>query len=207
MDLPATNVRPPAAARPGRRDQIVVLRNIPWKVYDGLCKAREDSAGPRMAYLDGTLEIMSPARKHEYEKTLIARLVETYAEETGLSLNGYGSETFREEAKDAGVEPDECYCVGPAKKFPDFAIEVINKSGDIDKLEIYRRLKVTEVWFWKKGRFLIYRLVGRRYALREKSEVLPGLDLEEISGIVVATDESHQTEAVRAYRRTLRRRG
>jgi hypothetical protein len=26
-----------------------------------------------------------------------------------------------------------------------FAIEVINKHGDIDKLEIYRRLKVSEV--------------------------------------------------------------
>lgn len=207
MDLLATQVRPPAASRPSSRDQIVVLRNIPWEQYDGLCKARQDSAGPRMAYLDGTLEIMSPARKHEYEKKLIARLVETYGEEAGLSLNGFGSETFRKKAQDAGVEPDECYCVGPAKKFPDIAIEVIHTSGDLDKLEIYRRLKVTEVWFWQKERFWVYRLVGRRYALRERSEVLPGLELDELTRIVAATDESHQTEAVRAYRRALRRRG
>ena len=207
MDLPATPARPPAATRPRRRDQVVVLRNIPWEQYDGLCKARKDAAGPRMAYLDGTLEIMSPARKHEYEKTLIARLVETYGEETGLSLNGFGSETFRQKAKDAGVEPDECYCVGPAKKFPDIAIEVIHTHGDLDKLEIYRRFRVTEVWFWQKERFWVYRLVGKRYALCERSEVLPGLDLDELTRIVVATDESHQTEAVRAYRRTLGRRG
>src|SRR5262249_58614529 len=124
-----------------------------WEVCAALCEARSDSAGPRMAYLDGTLEIMSPARKHEHEKKLIARLLEAYGEETGLSLNGFGNETFREEAEDAGVEPDECYCVGPAKKYPDFAIEVIHKHGDVKKLEIYRRLKVTEVWFWEKGRF------------------------------------------------------
>jgi Uma2 family endonuclease len=207
MEPAETLVRPPAAPRPRGRDQIVVLRNIPWEQYDGLCEARKDSAGPRMAYLDGTLEIMSPARKHEYEKTLIGRLVETYGEEAGLSLNGFGSETFRKKAKDAGVEPDECYCVGPARKVPDFAIEVINTSGDLDKLEIYRRLKVNEVWFWQKARFWIYRLGARQYALRERSEVLPGLDLAEIAGIVVATDESHQTEAVRAYRKALRRRG
>ena len=206
MDLLATRAEPPATLRSSRRDQIVVLRNIPWEQYDGLCKARRDSAGPRMAYLDGTLEIMSPARKHEYEKKLIARLVETYGEEARLSLNGFGSETFRKKAKDAGVEPDECYCLGPAKKFPDIAIEVINTSGDIDKLEIYRRLKVTEVWFWQKGRFWVYRLVSKRYALRERSETLPGLDLDELARIVVATDESHQTEAVRAYRRALARR-
>jgi Uma2 family endonuclease len=206
MELHETQVRLPAAARPSKRDQIVVLRNIPWAQYDGLCEARKDSAGPRMAYLDGTLEIRSPARKHEDEKTLIARLVETYGEEAGLSLNGFGSETFRQKAKDAGVEPDECYCVGPAKKFPDFAIEVIHTSGDLDKLEIYRRLKVAEVWFWQKRRFWIHRLVGRRYVLRERSEVLPGLELDDVATIVRATDESHQTEAVRAYRRALRRR-
>jgi Uma2 family endonuclease len=205
MDLLATPERPPAPLR-RRRDQLVILRNIPWEQYDGLCRVRADSAGPRMAYLEGTLEIMSPARKHEFEKKLIARLLETYGEEAGLSLNGFGSETFREKAKEAGVEPDECYCVGPAKKYPDFAVEVINTSGEIDKLEIYRRLRVTEVWFWQKGRFWIYRLARGRYHLREQSDVLPGLDLGELTRIVVSTDESHQTEAVRAYRRSLRRR-
>lgn len=108
MELLAPHARRPVAARPSNRDQIVVLRNIPWEQYDGLCEARKDSAGPRMAYLDGTLEITSPARKHEHVKTLIARLVEAYGEESELSLNGFGSETFRQKAKDAGVEPDEC---------------------------------------------------------------------------------------------------
>jgi len=206
METLVTPARPPAV-RPSHRDQIVILRNLAWEQYDGLCEALGDAAGPRLAYLDGTLEIMSPARKHEYEKTLIARLIEAYAEETEISLNGFGSETFREKAKEAGVEPDECYCVGPAKKYPDFAIEVVNTSGGIDKLEIYRRLKVSEVWFWQKGQFWIYRLTGRKYAPRERSEVLPGLDLGALAKILAATDESHQTEAVRAYRRSLRHRG
>lgn len=80
-------------------------------------------------------------------------------------------------------------------------------SGGVDKLEIYRRLEVPEVWFWQKGQFWIYRLTGRKYAPRERSEVLPGLDLGALAEIIAATDESHQTEAVRAYRRSLRRGG
>jgi Uma2 family endonuclease len=196
----------PAAGRRGKSDQVVVLRDIPWEVYDALCEARSDSAGPRMAYLDGVLSIMSPARKHEYEKKLIGRLIETYAEETGLELNGFGSETLREQAKRAGVEPDECYIVGPAKKYPDFAIEVINKHAGVDKFAIYQRLGVGEVWVWKKGRFSIHRLGEEGYSLVEKSEVLPDLDLDEITKIVADTDESHQTTAVRAYRRALQER-
>jgi Uma2 family endonuclease len=159
-----------------------------------------------MAYLDGVLQIVSPSRKHEYEKTLIARLVEAYAEEAGLSLNGFGSGTFRKKEETAGVEPDECYCVGPAKKFPDLAIEVIYTHCDLDKLEIYRRLQVAEVWFWLGGRFWVHRLDGRPYRLQKRSDALPGLDLDELTGIVGSTDESHQTEAVRAYRRALRQR-
>lgn len=187
-------------------DQIVVLRNIPWTQYDAICAAREDAAGPRMAYREGVLEIASPGRRHEYKKTLMARLIEAFAEERDLALNGFGSETFRAEAKDAGVEPDECYCIGSARPVPDVAIEVVETHGEIDKLVIYARLEIPEVWFLAKGRFHVHRLGARGYRRLERSVVLRDLDLEELARIVESTDESHQTQAVRAFRRSLRRR-
>ena len=206
MDRPEPAVELPLPAPPRDRDQIVVLGGVPWAQYDALGRARRDSAGPRMAYLDGDLEITSPSRRHGLEKTLIARLVEAFAEETGLSLNGLGSETFRRKAKQAGVEPDECYCVGAPGKLPDFAVEIAFTSGGIDKLEVYRRLRVPEVWFRVKDRFHGFRLVGRGYQRRERSEALPRLELDAVAAMVTATGQAHQTEAVRAYRRTLRRR-
>jgi len=87
---------------------------------------------------------------------------------------------------------------------PDLAIEVVNTSGGVDKLEIYRRLKVAEVWFWQKGRFWVHRLKERRYAQVDRSEVLPDLDLKELARVVTATDPARQTEAVRAWREALR---
>src|SRR5215468_5098122 len=186
------DVAMPPVARASSRDQVVVLRDIPWAQYDALVRARGDAPSPRMAYLDGLLEIMTVSSKHEYEKKLVARLVEAYAEEQDVSLNGFGQTTYRKKAKKAGLEPDECYCVGPEKPVLDFAIEIFFTSGGVDKLEVYRRLEVPEVWFWAKGEFWIYRLVDRHYEKVPRSHLLPALDLEEIARIVRESDRAHQ---------------
>lgn len=42
-----------------------------------------------------------------------------------MALNGFGSWTLRNEIREAGSEPDECYIVGTAEQdVPDLAIEV-----------------------------------------------------------------------------------
>lgn len=186
-------------------DQVIVLHGISWARYEALAATRGASQ-PRMAYLDGALEVMTTSRRHEIWKKLIARLVEAYVDETGGSLNALGSATFRQETRSAGAEPDECYCVGRVHDVPELAIEVVYTSGGIDKLEVYRRLGVAEVWFWIDGRFRIYRQQGAGFEERSRSEALPGLDLDEVARIVASTDDSEQAEAVRAYRRALRRR-
>ncbi len=106
--------------------------------------------------------------------------------------------TFRRKAKAAGLEPDECYCVGKMRPRPDVAIEIVHTSGGARKLEIYRRLGVPEVWFWINGRFWIYRLVGRTYRQEATSTAIAGIDLMTIERIIANTDDDQQTEAVRA---------
>jgi hypothetical protein len=73
-------------------------------------------------------------------------------------------------------------------------------------LEAQPRLGVAEVWFWIDGRFWIYRQVDGQFEERSRSAALTGIDLDEVARIVIATDDSEQAEAVRAYRRSLRRR-
>ncbi|HSR98831.1 MAG TPA: Uma2 family endonuclease [Kofleriaceae bacterium] len=201
------HIAPPVPVRWSEvdHDQVIVLRGVSWTHYEALAAAR-DARQPRMAYLDGALEVMTTSRRHEIWKKLIARLVEAYVDETGGPLNALGSATFRKKAKRAGVEPDECYCVGRVRSVPELAIEVVHTSGGIDKLEAYRRLGVAEVWFWIEGRFWVYRQVSGRFEERSRSTALPGLDLDEVARIVISTDDSEQAEAVRAYRRSLRRR-
>jgi Uma2 family endonuclease len=179
-----------------------VLGGISWRDYCVLRDLLDDTA-VRMTYLEGALEIMSPSRLHEAVKTRIARLLELYALERDLPLQGYGSTTFRHEPKERGLEPDECYVVGKPQSegFPDLAIEVSVTSGGIDKLEVYRGLGVREVWTWIEGRILVHVLGPSGYEERAQSEVVPGIDLDAIARLAAEQD---QHAALKAYRVELR---
>ena len=131
---------------------------------------------------------MSPSRRHEVSKKNIGRLLEVYFEETRTSFWGLGSTTFRKQEKKGGKEPDECYCIGIEKEFPDLAIEVVFTSGGIDDLEVYKRLGVREVWFWQNNQFSVYSLQGNKYKQISKSELLPDLDLALLAEYVMQPD-------------------
>ena len=124
--------------------------------------------------------------------------------ERGVGLTPYGSWTLEDKAVERGVEPDECYVLGddPEPTRPDLAIEVVIRSGGVDKLEIYRKLGVREVWFWVRGAFALYGLRAERYEALDASEVLAGIDLTELARFL---DVRPMTEAVRAYREALAR--
>jgi Uma2 family endonuclease len=86
-------------------------------------------------HLDGVLEIVSPSRRHEAGKTRIGTLLEIYFLEADLEYFPTGSTTFRDEVQQVGAEPDESYCIGTEKAFPDLVIEVIVTSGGLGRLE------------------------------------------------------------------------
>ena len=175
----------------------LLLHGVSWGRYVLIRELLDDQPGLRMTYLEGTLEIMSPSRQHERKKTLIARLIEAWAVARRVSLNGYGSTTFRKEAKERGLEPDECYVLGtPLEEVPDIAIEVVLTSGGIDKLAVYQGLGVLEVWFYRKGGFYLHRLEGASYVPVARSRFVPELDLELLARFLESDD---QTAAVLAY--------
>ena len=196
----------PFTARALEPDARVVMHQIPWGTYVAMRDMLDDAgSGVRLTYLRGTLEIMSPSRDHEGLKTLLARLVEAWADEVGVELEGFGSTTFRREARERGLEPDECYSIGELGDVPDIAIEVVVSSGLVDKLEVYRGLAVPEVWVWRDDVLTIYRLVEDAYQARARSEVVPGLDVALLASFVRA--DAKQSAAVRAYREQIRVRG
>lgn len=186
-------------------DQRVFLHGVTWQQYEALLAMRGDSAGVRIAYLEGEVELTSPSRSHEWIKTCIARLVEAYCEESDLELNGYGSWTLKSQPDERGAEADECYVLGSIgeRERPDFAIEVVWTSGGINKLEIYRGLGVQEVWFWKNDEITIYDLGADGYERVDGSRFLPELDLAHLLTFV---GDDGQTAAVRRYRAWLRER-
>jgi Uma2 family endonuclease len=184
-------------------DQRLVSYGVPWSHYEAQLALRGDAPVPRIAYLEGALELMSPSKDHERIKSYIGRLVEAYALERGIDLSPYGAWTLKSPPNQSGLEPDECYLVGDqSKEAPDLAIEVVWTSGGIDKLEIYRRLGVGEVWFWKASRIEVHVLRQLRYERSDRSSLFPDLDLELLCSFL---DLPTALQAVKAFRQALRR--
>lgn len=186
-----------------RIDHRVILHGIAWRDYEALLAMRGESSGIRLAYLQGELELMTRSQDHEKLKKMLARLIEAFAEEKGLVLDGVGSWTIKEEAKKRGLEPDECYVLGESQEpptIPDIAIEVVWTSGGLNKLAIYQGLGIPEVWFWMEGALTFHILKEGGYVSAERSEKLSDLDPELLSRFMRG---SGQTQAVREYRKAL----
>ena len=185
-----------------RHDHVVHLDGT-WEDYLRILKMRGERSAPRIAYLEGVIEIMSPSRDHESIKSRIGRLVEVYCDVYGLTFNAYGSWTLKEKKQDRGVEPDECYVFGTADRDrPHLAIEVVWTTGILDKMEIYRKLRVDEVWVWERGRIEAYVLRGERYRPSRRSKLLPSIDLDLLATFF---DREWTSQAIREYRAALGR--
>jgi len=160
-------------------DQRIVLRGLSWDDFQTLLAIRGERRY-RMAYLDGAVEIMGASRGHEGKKSMIGRLLEAYSLERDIPITPYGSWHLGDKSKEAAAEPDECYVFAAdpkTKSSPDLAIEVVWTSGGINKLEIYRRLRIDEVWFWKDQVLTVYGLGSEGYEVRERSAHVPELDV------------------------------
>lgn len=181
------------------QDHVVILRGATWADYQRLLELRGEKSVPRLAFLEGELEIMTPSRFHEGLRSLIGRLVEVWCMEHGIEFSAYGSWTLEDKAEGRGVEPDECYVFGevaePAR--PDLAIEVVWTHRRLDKLPIYARLGVREVWVWRDGRLTAHALRKDAYEEISGSEVLAGIDLPELVSFL---DRPTASRAIRDYR-------
>ncbi len=182
----------------------LLLSAVSWQRYEQLLETfGTDFPALRLSYLEGELEIMSTSRLHEELKTMIALLLEAYFIEMDIWFHGIGAATLRRFESARGLEPDECYCFGSVKDFPDLAVEVVVTSGLVDKLEIYRGLGTSEVWVWDypSDRFTIHHLRDSGYEILGKSELLPNCD---VGLLTLHVKPNEQFAMIKAYRKALR---
>jgi Uma2 family endonuclease len=188
---------------PDQVDHCISMDGVDWDQYAALVQARGESDRPRLAFLEGTLSIMTPSRDHDRISRTFTLLLAVFAEERGLDLNAAGSWTIQKKPE-RGAEPDECFVLGqrPDAEVPDLAIEVLWTAQLGTKLEIYRGLGVPEVWTWEQGVITVHVLRDQRYERSPHSLLLPDLDLALLARLVTRTD---QIAAIRELRASLRR--
>jgi Uma2 family endonuclease len=188
---------------PAPDEQRMLLYGVSWQEYVTL-RELMDRPGLRMTFLRGALELMSPSPQHELWKTNIARFIELYAHVKSIDLYGYGSTTFKQEAKERGAEPDECYLVGKQlDDFPEIVLEVIHTAPLLNKLEVYAPMGVSEVWVFRNGKFSLCALdpAVSQYTEIARSRLVPELDFALIARYAVRPDTP---QALREFERVLR---
>jgi Uma2 family endonuclease len=192
----------------------VVLYNISWEQYEKILEDLGDRSSARIAYDNGTLEIMTPLPEHEYFKETISIAVQDAAEELELDYESYGSTTWRKQIALAGAEPDNCFYfqnealvrgrldldLRKGDPPPDLVLEIDMTSKSLDRFPIYARLGVPELWCYDDGVLNIYHLEDGKYIGAQNSLALPKLPVQEFPLLI----ETHRTAGRRALRQAVR---
>ena len=185
-----------------QRDMSVVISNASWELYETLEQELESfEPRPRLVFCNSDLEIMAPPSfDHEHFKTSIGSLVEAYAVDREIDLDGVGS-TTQKIPELRGKEADESYFVnrqGSKDEFPDLVVEVRVTSGGIDKLKHWHAYKIPEVWVFEKGKLHVFEFQPDEYREIQESKLLPGLPIQDLEELALI---SPTTKAVREFRK------
>lgn len=185
-------------------DQATVYRDRTWEQFKHIQKGLEGVTNLRLSYYNGTIEILMPGENHEFFKTIIGFLVELFLMTRGVEFIPAGSMTQEKEGT-ASAQADESYWIAQKKLVPDLSIEVIF-TNRVNKLERYKALGVTEVWFWEDGVFTLYHLRDSVYERIERSQLpeLRDLDIALLSRCVLMAETS-RVEAYNEFRREISR--
>ena len=199
-------------------EQRQILRGVDWARYEELLHEYE-GRNWRLTYDRGTLEIMVVSPWHERAKKLLARMLETLAEEVNSPLLALGNWTLREEGIARGLEPDECWYTQHEEQVrdkkeidlrvdppPDLAVEVEVSHSVLDRLQIYAALRIPEVWRFD-GETVIVCLLGAdgQYTQADRSPTFPQLPLEQLTPFFAHWDKTEQTQLVKSFRAWVRK--
>lgn len=197
-----------------RRADRVVLHGISWEQFEKLLEDLGNDRAARIAYDDGVLEIMTPLPEHEYFKEVLGDAVKDIADELEIDYASYGSTTWRQQIKQVGLEPDNCFYfqneaivrgridldLSKGDPPPDLALEIDITHKSLDRFPIYVRLGVPELWCYDNGELKIYHLQNGEYLEAEASLALPQLPIHELPYLI----EQHRVKGQRAVRRAIR---
>jgi Uma2 family endonuclease len=178
--------------------QSTVLHDVDWNQFETILEDLGEKRRSRIAYLKGVLEIRMPLPEHERIKAILANFVKALLDELQIEFEPFGSTTFKDRAKLAGLEPDDCFYIKNQEVMrrvlrmsaidppPDLAIEVDLTSKT--KFDTYQAIAVPELWIYSNGVLKIYlltentigQITEQKYIESELSPIFGNLPVREM---------------------------
>jgi Uma2 family endonuclease len=197
-----------------------MLYDVSWNEYTRILRAFAARRGCRLTYDRGTLEIMSPRHEHESDEDLLARFVVVLTEEMKLPIKAGGSTTFRRRGLQRGIEPDRSWWIANEHRMrgkrkldlridppPDLTIEVDVTHSPIDRMAVYARLRVPELWQLTGGslRFHVLQPDGQ-VAEQSHSLAFPQFTPADLMAFLPLRTQCDENEVVHRFRAFVRQR-
>ena len=195
----------------------ILLHGVRWSTYESLLEDL-DGRGIRLTFDRGRLEIMTLSAPREWSKKVLARSFEVLTEELDIPIRSGGQPTFRQQLKEKGLEPDECYWVEHEEEVrgkpdisletdppPDIAFEVEISRSVLDRLGIYAALRVPEIWRYDGETITVAHLQDDpTYRMLDHSPSFPWLPLGEVASFLARRDAMDETRLMRLFRAWVR---
>ncbi|MCA6596637.1 MAG: Uma2 family endonuclease [Pseudanabaena sp. M046S1SP1A06QC] len=172
-----------------RQGSAITLHSLTWQDCENILEDLGEDRHTRIAFYQGTLEIMSPLSRHERPHRIVGYIVTTILDAQGRDWEDFGSTTFYRKGS-AGVEPDTCFYIANAALVrdcqeridvdiyppPDLAIESDVTSKTL--LSAYEAIAVPEIWIYRDDSLKIFLLSDGQYLESENSLLFPDLDIK-----------------------------
>lgn len=193
--------------------QYAVLHNVRWETYEALLADHLDSPWPRFVFDEGTLEIMTPSSKHDRVGMHVQKFIDIVAEEWGMDTLNVGHATMRRRDLRKGFEADASIYLQNSERVrprdeidlnvdppPDLVLEVEVSRSALDKLAIYARIGVSEVWRCDPQVAVFDILQGEKYSESSTSSVLPGVTTQILMEFVHSAWEVRSLDWIHSVR-------
>jgi len=172
-----------------RNGSAVAIHSLSWRDYEDILNELGEDRHTRIAYYQGTLEIISPLSRHERPHRIAGDIVKAILDAQGRDWEDFGSTTFYRRGR-AGVEPDTCFYVTNAALVrgcqeridvdiyppPDLAIESDVTSKTL--LSAYEAIAVPEIWVYRDDSLKIFLWKDGQYVDSESSLLFPELEIK-----------------------------
>jgi Uma2 family endonuclease len=172
-----------------RQGSAIAIHSLSWHDCEDILNELGEDRHTRIAYYQGTLEIMSPMARHERPHRITGDIIKVILDLQGRDWEDFGSTTFYRKGI-AGVEPDTCFYVTNSALVrdcqervdvdifppPDLAIESDVTSKTL--LSAYEAIAVPEIWIYCDDSLKIFLLSNGHYIESENSKLFPDLEIK-----------------------------
>jgi Uma2 family endonuclease len=198
-----------------RHGSAIAIHALSWHDCEDILDELGEDRHTRIAYYQGTLEIMSPMARHERPHRIAGHIVTTILDAQDRDWEDFGSTTFYRKGM-AGVEPDTCFYVTNSALVrdcqervdvdifppPDLAIESDVTSKTL--LSAYEAIAIPEMWLFSESWFQIYLFMDEKYYRSDTSLLFPDLNIKTmIPELVKQGLEIGASSMLREFRKSL----